>query len=167
VVTLASPTWLPSLETVRRIASTWWPEVRSHLPDATLHVFGGVPGDDGNGVVWHGAPRDSIEAFAGGAVMAIPARHPTGVPVKALEAWARGAPLVVSSQTAVALGTSHGCGVAVADEAQALAQALTRIEDDAEHRRSLIEGGRKLLASRHDPARIATQLTEIYRELAS
>jgi hypothetical protein len=167
VVTLASPTWVPSLETVRRIASTWWPEVRSRLPDAALHVFGGVPGEDGDGVLWHGAPEDSAEAFASGAVMAIPARHPTGVPVKALEAWARGIPLVVSSETAAALGTTDGRGVAVADGAQALAEALARIEEDREHRRSLVDGGRELLSDRHDPARIAADLAEIYRELAA
>ena len=29
VVTLASPTWLPSRETARRIAGEWWPDVRT------------------------------------------------------------------------------------------------------------------------------------------
>jgi glycosyltransferase involved in cell wall biosynthesis len=167
VVTLASPTWLPSLETVRRIARGWWPEVRRSLPEATLHVFGGVPGEDGDGVFWHGAPEDSAEAFTDGAVMAIPFRHPTGVPVKALEAMARGVPLVVSSETAAALASTDGKAVAVADQAEALARVLGRLVEEEGYRQSLIDGGRELLAARHDPSRIATQLAAIYRELAS
>ncbi len=165
VVTLASPTWLPSRETVRLIASVWWPEVRRQLPDATLHVFGGVSAEDRDGVQWHGAPGDSVEAFAAGAVMAIPTRHPTGVPVKALEAWARGVPLVVSSETAAALGTTDGEGVAVADGPAALAAALARIQQEPHFRQKLVDGGRSLLASRHDPVRIAAALAELYREI--
>ena len=132
-----------------------------------LHVFGGVRAEDTDGVRWHGAPGDSVEAFAPGAIMAIPTRHPTGVPVKALEAWARGVPLVVSAETAVALGTSDGEAVAVADGPAALADALARIEQNPQFSSSLVDGGRRLLATRHDPARVATAFAELYRSLSS
>ncbi len=167
VVTLASPTWLPSRSTARRIAGEWWPDVRKRLPEAMLHVFGGVEAEDTDGVRWHGAPGDSVAAFAPGAIMAIPARHPTGVPVKALEAWARGVPLVVSAETAAALGTSDGEAVAVADGPAALAEALARIEQNPQFSSSLVNGGRRLLATRHDPARVAAAFAELYRGLKS
>ena len=46
VVTLASASWLPSRETARTVAESWWPVVRRTLPEAVLHIFGGVGDDD-------------------------------------------------------------------------------------------------------------------------
>jgi hypothetical protein len=165
IVTLASGSWLPSRETARRLAEAWWPEVRERLPEAVLHVFGGeIP--DGEGVCGHPAPADSSETFVAGAIVAIPARHPTGIPIKGLEAWARGVPVVASSETATALETVDGDGLLVADGPEALARVLAGLVDDATLRRRLVEGGRRLLADRHDPARVADQLVELYRSLA-
>jgi len=168
VVTLASASWLPSRETVRTVADRWWPVVRERLPEAVLHVFGGVKGDDGDdsGVEWHPPPDHSIEAFAAGSVVAVPTRHPTGVPVKALEAWARGLPLVASAETAEALEASDGVELAVADGPEAFAEALATLETDEGFRKTLVAGGRNLLRSCHDPAAVANQLADLYRRVS-
>jgi glycosyltransferase involved in cell wall biosynthesis len=165
VLTLASPTWLPSRETASRIARVWWPEVRRRLPGAVLHVFGGVDGDARDGVEWHPAPADSAAAFASGAVVAIPERHPTGVPVKGLEAWARGLPLIGSAGTAAALEAEAGREIVVADDPEGLAAALERLASDPELRSRVVDGGRARLRAMHDPARVAAQLEAIYRSL--
>jgi glycosyltransferase involved in cell wall biosynthesis len=169
VVTLASASWLPSRETARTVADSWWPVVRQRLPEAVLHVFGGVAGERGEeeGVRWHPPPEHSIEAFANGAVVAVPTRHPTGVPVKALEAWARGLPLVASTETAAALEAEDGAELAVADGPEAFAETLERLQADAEYRAGLVKGGRALLRGRHDPATVAETLAELYRRLTS
>jgi hypothetical protein len=165
VVTLASPTWVPSREMILHVASCWWPAVRRRLPEAQLHVFGGVDGGDRQGITWHRAPTDSAEAYPAGAVVAIAARHPTGVPVKGLEAWSRGVPLVASSETAAALEADGGRELLVADDPETFAGALERVAADAILRSRLIDGGRSRLRSHHDPARVAGQLTELYRSL--
>jgi len=169
VVTLASASWLPSRETARTVADDWWPVVRERLPDAVLHVFGGVEGDgeEDTGVQWHPPPDHSMEAFARGAVVAVPTRHPTGVPVKALEAWARGLPLVASSETALALEATDGVELAVADGPEAFAEALARLASDQDYRGRLVDGGRRMLRERHDPATVASQLAHLYRRLNS
>jgi glycosyltransferase involved in cell wall biosynthesis len=165
VVTLASPSWLPSRETALRVAREWWPAVRRRVPGAVLHCFGGVDGGPLDGVEWHSAPADSALAFAAGAVVAIPERHPTGIPVKGLEAWARGLPLIGSSQTAAALEATAGEELLVADEPEAFAAGLERLAFDPELRRRIVNGGRARLLSLHDPARVAEQLEAIYRSL--
>jgi hypothetical protein len=163
VVTLASPTWVPSRETALRIARDWWPVVRRLVPGAVLHCFGGVDGGPGDGVRWHPAPTDSAAAFAAGAVIAIPARHPTGIPIKGLEAWARGLPLIGSGQTAEALEAEAGRELLVAGDPESFASSLRQLADDPALAARIIEGGRARLASLHDPARVAEQLEAIYR----
>ena len=165
VVTLASPTWLPSRETALRIARDWWPVVRRRVPGAVLHCFGGVDGGPVDGVEWHPAPADSAVAFATGAVVAIPARHPTGIPIKGLEAWARGLPLVGSGQTAEALEAEAGRELLVADDPEGFAAALRQLVDDPALAARVVGGGRERLRARHDPAAVAEQLEAIYRTL--
>lgn len=165
VVTLASPNWLPSRETALRVARQWWPAVRRRVPGAVLHCFGGVDGGPLDGVEWHPAPADSALAFASGAVVAIPERHPTGIPVKGLEAWARGLPLIGSSQTAAALEAAAGEELVVVDDPEAFAAGLEQLSSDAALRRRVVVGGRARLRSHHDPAMIVAQLEAIYRTL--
>ena len=168
VVTLTSRTWLPSKESARQVAEVWWPVVRERLPDAVLHVFGAGPETgDRDGVRNHAPPEDSIEAFAAGAIVAIPTRHPTGVPVKGLEAWSRGLPLVVSSEAAQALEGSDGVDVVTADSPGALATVLAALADDRELRDRMVAGGRKRLRTHHDPKLIAEQLADLYRRVSS
>lgn len=168
VVTLTSQTWLPSRETARQVAEVWWPVVRERLPDAVLHVFGAGPDmGDCDGVRIHPPPEESVEAFAAGGIVAIPTRHPTGVPVKGLEAWSRGLPLVVSSEAAEAIEGSDGVDLVTADTPEELVTGLAALADDGALRERIVAGGRKRLRTQHDPARIADQLTDLYRRVIS
>jgi polysaccharide biosynthesis protein PslH len=164
LVTLVSPTWAPSRDAVRRLVARSWPEVRRRLPGAVLHLFGG--GRDlttSPGVVMHPAPADSREAFPVGAVALVPARHPTGVPMKALEARARGLPLVVDPTTAAALGATDGIDVVVSDPPDGWAAAIERLAEDGELARRVVAGGRRVLEEHHDPAAAADRLAAAYR----
>ena len=164
VVTLTSATWAPSRDAVDHLACRIWPTVRQRLPGAVLHVFGGGHHLDGlDGVVPHPPPDESRTAFPEGAVVVIPERHPTGVPMKALEAWARGLPLLVDGPTAEILDAEDGRELVVARDADGYASALARLTEDTTLRQTLIDGGRRKLSENHDPAKIATHLTRLYR----
>jgi glycosyltransferase involved in cell wall biosynthesis len=166
VVVLASGSWQPNRDAVWRFATDTWPAIRDALPQARLHVFG-VPELEkgGPGVAWHPPPRDSIEAFPGHAVMVVPARHPTGVPMKCLEAWARGVPLVGVRDAAEQLAARDGEAMLVADTPQDFASALARLAADAALRRRLVATGRTMLREHHEPGDIARQLAEVYQSV--
>jgi hypothetical protein len=164
VVTLASATWEPSRAAVRELVTTLWPGIRHRLPDAVLHVFGRPDGlGTGDGVVFHPPPSDSRSAFPTGAVALIPVRHPTGVPMKALEAWARGLPLVVDRATAEALGAEDGVSAVVARGPDDWGETLARLVEDSRLAETVVSGGRRILAERHDPASVADRLSRVYR----
>jgi glycosyltransferase involved in cell wall biosynthesis len=164
VVTLASATWAPSRDAVRHLACEIWPTVRRRLPGAVLHIFGGDPQFGAlGGVVGHPSPEESRTAFPAGATVVIPERHPTGVPMKALESWARGLPLLVDGPTAEVLEAEDGEELVVAQDAPGYADALARLVEDDGLRRHVIDNGRKALAEKHDPAKIAEHLEKVYR----
>ncbi len=101
--------------------------------------------------------------FPRGATVVIPERHPTGVPMKALEAWARGLPLLVDGPTAEVLEAEDGEELVVAQDARGYAAALARLVEDDGLRERVINGGRKALAEKHDPTTIAEHLERVYR----
>lgn len=164
VVTLASATWAPSRVAVEHLASEIWPTVQRRLPDAVLHIFGeNLDPSIGAGVTNHPPPEDSRSAFAGGAIALVPERHPTGVPMKALEAWARGLPLVADRSTAAVLEAEDGVELIVARHASGYAEALARLVDDDELRRRVVAGGHSALRERHNPEQVAKHLEKVYR----
>jgi len=164
VVTLVSATWAPSLDAVNHLAGEIWPTVRRRLPGAVLHVFGGGHHLDVlDGVVSHAPPDESRTAFPTGAIVVIPERHPTGVPMKALESWARGLPVLVDGPTAEVLEAEDGEELVVAHDAQGYADALARLVEDDGLRERVVIGGRRALVEKHDPAKIAEHLEKVYR----
>jgi len=164
VVTLVSGTWAPSRDAVNHLASEIWPTVRRRLPGAMLYVFGGGHHLDAlEGVLGCRPPEKSRTAFPTGATVVIPERHPTGVPMKALESWARGLPLLVDGPTAKVLEAEDGEELVVAHDAQGYADALARLVDEDGLRERIVTGGRRALAERHDPAEVAEHLERVYR----
>ncbi len=170
VVLLASRGWLPNEDAARRFAGRTWRLVRDAAPGARLHVFGvggGLAGRSDDGIHWHPPPADSAAAFPAGAVAVIPPRHATGVPMKGLEAWARGIPVVAASEAAVSLEATSGRELLVADDAEGIAEAISRLATEPELGDRLVKAGREALSARHDPAKVAEGLAAVYEEAAS
>ncbi|HVG10953.1 MAG TPA: glycosyltransferase family 4 protein [Thermoanaerobaculia bacterium] len=162
VVLLASRGWLPNEDSVRWFLGEVWPAVRAEVPGATLHVFGGEPGE---GVVPHPSPRDSAEAFAPGSILAVPLRIGSGVRMKVLEAWARGVPVVGTSAAVSGLEVEDGREALVADDPAAFARAVARFRCEAGLAQLLVENGRRALRERHEPARVVADLLSVYEEV--
>jgi hypothetical protein len=160
-VVLASA-WAPGQAAVRALARDWWPRVRARLPAAHLHAFGPIEAAvAADGVSWHPSPIESRDAFPSGAIAVMPPRHPTGVPVKALEAWARGLPVVADSATADALEVRDRDALLAAEDGDGLAAALVELAGDPELGPRLVTTARQRLGERHAPRAIAGRLLEL------
>ncbi len=166
VVILASRKWLPNRDAVWRFVAETWPRVFQVLPGARLHVFGiSRSVDRSEGVLWHPAPDESSDAFSEGAVVAIPSRHPTGVPMKCLESWARGLPVVASPEAARQLEAEDGRDMLVASGSEHFARAMVLLHEKPAMRGRLVEGGRESLRRRHDPQAVIAKLETVYRRV--
>lgn len=165
VAVLASQKWLPNRDAVWRFVAETWPKVCQALPESHLHVFGiGESGDRAASVSWHRPPERSEAAFPEGAIFVIPARHPTGVPMKCLEAWARGLPVVGSPEAAEQLGAVDGEEMLVASGSEGFARAMVMLYEKPDLRARIVAGGRNALRTRHDPAGCVARLEKVYRQ---
>jgi hypothetical protein len=165
VALLASGKWVPNRDAVWRFAGETWPAVVARLPQARLHVYGiDRPPELGTAVTWHAPPDHSASAFPEKGIFVVPARHPTGVPMKCLEAWARGLPVVGSPEAADQLAATDGVEMMVAGDPLGFAEATASLAEAPELRSAVVDGGRAALRLRHAPDRCASRLQEIYRQ---
>lgn len=168
VVVLGSRGWLPNEDSHTWLLQEIWPAVRSALPEAVLHLYGAGldPGAPPPGVVPHSSLEDSAQAFAEGSVLLVPLRIASGVRMKILEAWARGVPVVATPTALAGLEAKDGREALVAADPAGFARSLKRLKEERGLAASLVEGGRRSLAERHDPAKVARDLLAIYEGVA-
>ena len=168
IVLLASNKWLPNRDAVWSFVADTWPRIQQVLPSARLHVFGIARSvDESRGVIWHPAPSSSTEAFPKNSVVVIPARHPTGVPMKCLEAWSRGLPVVGSSEAARQVEAEDGREMMIADDTEGFARAMVLLYENPEMAEKLRSEGARALREKHSPEIIIPAIESLYREAVS
>ncbi len=167
VVVLGSGGWLPNRDGTRWFIEEVWPAVRAASPGAVLHLFGQEREGADDGVVSHEAPEESAEAFAPGAILAVPLRIASGVRMKVLEAWARGLPVVATPEALAGLDTRDGREALFAVDPKTFARAIAAIHREPETASRLIEAGRAALVRTHDPIHAARELLAVYASVLS
>jgi len=153
-------------------AVTWWlrevwPALHQVRPDVRVVVAGDRPAAAvrravaraGAGVQLSESPRDLRSTIAQATLSLAPLRCGSGVPIKILEAWAAGTPVVASPWAAA--GTSGRPGedfVVVGPHPAEWASAIRELLDVPAARRRLAESGRRRLAADYSPDVVRGQL---------
>ncbi|MEO7794360.1 MAG: glycosyltransferase [Thermoanaerobaculia bacterium] len=167
LVLFGSAGWEPNRRGERRFVDEIWPRVRAASPGALLHWFGGdSSGQERPGVLVHGAPATSAEAFSPGAILVLPLDIASGVRMRVLEGWARGVAIVASPAAASGLNASDGQELLLAESAEQFAFAIERLATLPGLREHLIAGGRARLASDHAAALFAARFATLAERLA-
>lgn len=167
VVLPGSGSWTPNDDAAAWFVHAVWPRVCARLPGARLHRFGAAPdAADSDAVTLHPAPAESAELFPAGALVVVPLRRAIGVRMRILEAWARGIPIVATAAAATGLDPGAADALVLADEPDAVADALAALAHDADARARLVAAGRAFLRAHHDPAAVAAALGRVYADAA-
>lgn len=103
-------------------------------------------------------------AFAAHRLAICPIRYGTGIKTKNLAALAYGLPFVSTSIGAEGMDLEHGRSVLIADDADAFAQALARLHDDAELWERLAAGGRAHAETAFSRGRLASRLRGVVEQ---
>ena len=159
-------------------AATWWlrdvwPQLRHFRPDVRLVVAGDRPspalrravGNAGARLIE--SPRDMRSVIAQATISIAPMRCGSGVPIKVLEAWAVGVPVLATSW-AVA-GTSGRQGedfILVGQHPVEWVTAITDLLENPSARHWLIENGRRRLAADYSRETVRQQVLDVIRAVA-
>lgn len=162
----------PNRDALAWLRGTIWPLVRARRRDAVLHVAGpGAPApsasDAEEGVVVHGFV-ESLDAFYGAAQVAVvPYRFGGGTKIKALDAMARGCPLVATTVGAEGLRAVPGEHLRVADDAEGFAREILDLLGSEVARQRQAEAAREHLARHFSWEAKMAGLAAVLREVRS
>jgi glycosyltransferase involved in cell wall biosynthesis len=139
---------LPNVDAAVRLATSIFPRIRPHCPEAILYLVGDKPpprvmrlaGDD---VIVTGRVDDVTPYLDRAAVVVAPLRLGGGTRVKVLEALASGKAVVASPLAAEGIEAIDGEHLILAGSDEELAKATTRLLADPDARGSLAAGARE------------------------
>jgi glycosyltransferase involved in cell wall biosynthesis len=150
----------PTVRAALWFASEVWPQVASSVPRVRWVLAGARPAAAVRrlgqlpGIEVH-ADVDDLGPYLAAATIAIaPMASGSGVPMKVLEAWAAGLPVVAHPWSAAGLPADARDALAVADGADEWHRAVTRLLTDPSTAAGLAERGRELWRRSYHPERV-------------
>ena len=146
------------------------PRIHRERPGVTLTIVGAGAGEEverlaGPRVVVTGAVPDTRTYFARAAAAVVPLRMGSGTRLKVLEGLAMGKPLVSTSVGCEGIHVRDGEHLLIADEPQALADAVLRVLADTALAETLGRQGRALVEREYGWAAITAQLEDFYAQV--
>ncbi len=156
----------PTVEGALWFASDVWPVVRRRVPGARWVLAGARPPRPVRrlaelpGVEVHADVPDLGPFLASARVAVAPMDSGSGVPMKVLEAWAAGVPVVARRWAAGGLVDGAGEAMVVADDPAEWAGGLARLLTDADEARRLGTAGRRLWEENYRPERVSEGIRE-------
>ncbi len=156
----------PTVEGARWFATTVWPAVKSAFPEARWVLAGARPArairslKAEAGVEIHADVPDLGPFLAQSWVAIAPMASGSGVPMKVLEAWAAGIPVLAHPWTAAGLDDSGRDAVLQAEDPREWIEALTDLIGHREKREALAVLGRNAWNRTYHPQKIAEKIRE-------
>jgi polysaccharide biosynthesis protein PslH len=148
--------YYPNIDAVLFFARECWPLIRARVPDATWLIVGKDPAAEvrnvaskASGITVTGTVPDVRPYLAKATVAIAPVRIGSGTRLKILEALAMRKAVVSTNLGCEGLSVVAGSHLRVADAAQAFAQAVVDVLQDAEQRMSLGNAGRGLVEANY------------------
>jgi hypothetical protein len=163
----------PTVQSATWFAERVWPEIRQSLPGLRWVLAGARPAaairrlSGLDGVEVQGDVPDLARIQAAAALAIAPMREGSGVPMKVLEAWAAGVPVVAHPWTAEGLDASCRDGVVVADGASEWRRAIVQLMTDRTSAARLAARGDECWKSRYSPDHIREQIRGAVRRAAA
>jgi polysaccharide biosynthesis protein PslH len=163
--------YFPTRHGVEFLLREVWPGLRAARPGLELVLAGArLPRSwrglaARSGVTLLADPPELVPHLAAAAVALAPLEAGTGQPIKILEAWAVGVPVVASPVAAAGVGGRDGIDLRVATSPPEWHRVLLELLDDAPQRRRLAAAGRARLAADFSPEAVTAAYRRVFEPL--
>lgn len=144
-----------------------WPRLRERRPDLRLEVAGSRPGRSlrralaASGARLTEAPADLAPFLRRATVALAPMRGGAGQPMKVVEAWAAGVPVVATPWAAAGTTGVPGEDLLVAEGSEDWCRAVLALVDDPERRARLAASARARLRQDYSTETVRRRLAEV------
>lgn len=156
--------YFPNLDAALWLVEELWPRLRQARPEVALSIAGDRPparllhAARRAGVEIDVSPTDLGPVLAGATLALAPLFCGSGQPLKILEAWRLGVPVVASPWAAAGTTAEPGRDLLVADGPDAWVEAISLLLDSAGERARLAESAHATLVRDYAPEQVATSL---------
>jgi len=132
---------------------------------ATLAWVGNASAEEaGPGIRFLGSARSAGGLLRRGDIAFLPSDH-EGLPLAVLEAMAAGAPVVASAVGGIPEALAGGAGLAVPNDAKAMAAAILGLVGDSARYEAVARAGQERWAERYSGEAMVGAYLELYRRL--
>ncbi|MBT4519885.1 MAG: glycosyltransferase family 4 protein [Halieaceae bacterium] len=159
--------YAPNQDALFRLLRHVLPRVREQVADARLVVVGRggdqIAAEYGSdaGVDWLGYVTDLEAQYQSASIGVVPLRVGGGSRIKILEAFAQGLPIVASSKAAQGLAVQHGRELMIADDHDAMLEAILHLTENTQQRDALVRHARRFVEREHSPAVVSRQMRSL------
>jgi glycosyltransferase involved in cell wall biosynthesis len=164
--------WPPNVEGVLWFGREVFPRVLQEVPEARFVVVGKDPPREVRDLTLQvrnvrvtGYVPDPAPYLAETGAFIVPLHAGGGMRVKIVDAWCWGVPVVATTVGAEGIEVEDGLNALVADDPQALADAVVRVLRDEALGESLRENGRRWVEERYNWRTVYPRWEEVYNTL--
>lgn len=160
--------WQPNVDAVTWLVDEIFPIIRQNTPNASLHLAGramATSTSSTHGVTRHGEVPSAAAFMSEHSIMVVPLRSAGGIRVKIIEAMACGKAVITTSIGAEGIDGVNGEHFILADTAEDIAEAATRLLNDPERVVRMGKAARQLAESHFGNRAITRQLVAFYQTL--
>ena len=163
--------YAPNAEGLRWLLREVWPRVAARSPEARLLVVGRNPPDDarrlaGDEVTFTGCVADIAPCFARATAVLVPLLSGGGTKLKVLDGLSSGRPVISTPIGVEGIRAEHGRHLLVAGGAEAFADAVARVLEDAGLRDRLGREGRALAERCYDWSVLSDSLEALLTDVS-
>ena len=164
-------TYPANVDASRWLARDIGPALRIRVPDAQIRLVGehhrDLEGlDDPPAVTLAGRVADMDEELRRADVVVVPLRYGSGTRLKVLEAFAHRIPVVATALGAEGLGVEDGVHLLLAETAEGLAEACSRLLTDLRLRRTIVANAHAHFLEHFESGVIEAEIGRLARRVA-
>lgn len=163
--------YFPTRHGVEFLLREVWPGLRAARPGLELVLAGARPPRSWRGLAARSGvtlladPPELLPHLAAATLALAPLEAGTGQPIKILEAWAVGVPVVASPVAAAGVGGRDGIDLRVATSPSEWHRVLLELLDDAPQRQRLAAAGRARLAADFSQEAVTAAYRRVFEPL--